>query len=146
MSLTLFVCMWGYVWKQKYTNQWIFRYKTHVSLESNYKTNLIVWYLSLYLYVIYRYIWEIYIYIGFPGGSDGKEGSWNARDLNMIPGLGRSPWKGNGNPLQFSCMENSMDSGSWRASVCGVTKSQTQISCSFVLICSMPHYTKYYVL
>ena len=65
MSLTLFVCMWGYVWKQKGTNQWIFRYKTHVSLESNYKTNLIVWYLSIYLYVIYRYIWDIYIYIPY---------------------------------------------------------------------------------
>ena len=46
---------------------------------------------------------------GFPGGSDGKESACNAGDLGSIPGLGRSPGKGNGNPLQDSCLENSMD-------------------------------------
>ena len=48
---------------------------------------------------------------GFPGGSDGKESAFNAGDLGSIPGLGRSPLEGNGNPLQYSCLENSMDRG-----------------------------------
>ena len=48
----------------------------------------------------------------FPGGSDGKVSACNVRDKGSIPGLGRSPGKGNGNPLQYSCLENSMDEGS----------------------------------
>ena len=47
--------------------------------------------------------------MGFPGGSDGKESTWNAGGLGSIPGSGRSPGEGNGNPLQYSCLENSMD-------------------------------------
>ena len=50
-----------------------------------------------------------------PGGSDGKESACNAGDLGLIPGLGRSPGEGNGNPLQYSCLGNSMDRGAWRA-------------------------------
>ena len=46
--------------------------------------------------------------LGFPGGSDGKASACNARDLGLIPGLGRSPGEGNGNPLQYSCLENPM--------------------------------------
>ena len=49
--------------------------------------------------------------MGFPGGSDGKESACNAGDLGSIPGLGRSPGEGIGNPLQYSCLENSMDRG-----------------------------------
>ena len=48
---------------------------------------------------------------GFPGGSDGKESACNAGDLGSIPGLGRSPGGGHGNPLQYSCLENPMDKG-----------------------------------
>ena len=55
--------------------------------------------------------------LGFPGGSDGKESACNAEDLGLIPGLGRSPGEGNGNPLQYSCLENSMDRGAWQATV-----------------------------
>ena len=47
------------------------------------------------------------------------------RDMGLIPGLGRSPRGGHGNPLQYSCLENPMDRGAWRAMVHGVTKSQT---------------------
>ena len=47
--------------------------------------------------------------MGFPGGSDGKESSCNVGDLGSVPGLGRSPGEGNGNPLQYSCLENSME-------------------------------------
>ena len=52
----------------------------------------------------------------------------DARDLGLIPGLGRSPGGGNGNPLQYSCLENPMDRGAWQAAVQGVAKSQTGLS------------------
>ena len=63
--------------------------------------------------------------MGFPGGSDGKESTCNAGDLGLIPGLGRSPGEGCGNPLQYSCVDNSMDSGDWWTIVCGIAKSLT---------------------
>ena len=63
-----------------------------------------------------------------PCGSDGKEFACNAGDLGLIPGLGRSPGGGHGNPLQYSCLENPMDSGAWWATVQGVTKSRTRLS------------------
>ena len=62
---------------------------------------------------------------GFPGGSDGKGSACNAGDLDSIPGLGRSPSRGNGYPLQYSGLENSMDRGAWQATVHRVAKSQT---------------------
>ena len=62
---------------------------------------------------------------GFLGGSDGKESACNAGDLGLIPGSGRSPGEGNGNLLQYSCLENPMDRGAWSATVHGVAKSQT---------------------
>ena len=65
---------------------------------------------------------------GFPGGSEVKASAWNAGDLGSIPRSGRSPGEGNGNPLQYSCLENSMDRGAWRATVYGVTKSRTRLS------------------
>ena len=61
----------------------------------------------------------------FPGGSDGKASSYNAEDLGSIPGLGRSPGEGNGNPLQYFCLENPTDRGAWQATVHGVAKSTT---------------------
>ena len=66
--------------------------------------------------------------VGFPGGSDGKESACNAGDLGSIPGLGTSPGGGHGNPLQDSCLENSMDRGVWWATVHGVTENQTRLS------------------
>ena len=65
---------------------------------------------------------------GFLGGSDGEESAPSAGDLGSVPGLGRFPGKGNGNPLQFSCLENPMDRGAWWATVHGVSKSQTELS------------------
>ena len=61
----------------------------------------------------------------FPGGSDGKESTCNVTDLGSVPGLGRSPGEGNGNPLQYSCLENPMDRGAWWATVHRVTWSWT---------------------
>ena len=65
---------------------------------------------------------------GFPGGSEFKVSAWNAGDPGSIPGLGRSPGEGNGNPLQYSCLENPMDRGAWWATVYGVAKSWIWLS------------------
>ena len=60
--------------------------------------------------------------VGLPHNSVGKESAWNAGDLGSIPGLGGSPGEGNGNPLQYSCLENPKDRGAWRARVHGVAR------------------------
>ena len=65
---------------------------------------------------------------GFPGGSDGKESACNVGAPGLIPELGRSPEEGNGNLLQYSCLENSMDRGAWQAIVHSIAKSQTRLS------------------
>ena len=64
----------------------------------------------------------------FPGGSEGKASACSVGELGLIPGSGRSPGKGNGNPLKYSCLENSMDGGAWWATVHGVAKSHTRLS------------------
>ena len=66
--------------------------------------------------------------LGFPGSSDGKEYTCNAGDLSSVPGLGKSPGGGHGNPLQYSCLENSVDRGAWRATVHRFTKRGTRLS------------------
>ena len=58
----------------------------------------------------------------FPGGSDSKESACSTGDLDSIPGSGRSPGGGHGNPLQYSCLENPMDRGAWRAAIHGAAK------------------------
>ena len=65
---------------------------------------------------------------GFLGGSDGKESACNAGDQGLIPGSGRTPGEGNGNPPQYYCLENSMDRGAWWATVPEVVKSWTRLS------------------
>ena len=64
-------------------------------------------------------------YWGIPGGSDDKASACNAGVLGSIPGSGRSPREGNGYPLQYSCLQNSMDRRAWQAAIYGVTKSWT---------------------
>ena len=64
----------------------------------------------------------------FPSGSDSKESAYNVEDPGSIPGSGRSPGKGTGYPLQYSCLENHMDRGAWWARVHGVSKSWTRLS------------------
>ena len=64
-------------------------------------------------------------YMGFPGGSEVKASACNVGDLGSIPGSGRSPGERNGNPFQYSCLENPMDRGAWWTTVHRVTKSQT---------------------
>ena len=66
--------------------------------------------------------------LGFPGGSEVNNPPANAadeEDMGSIPGSGRSPGKGNGNPVQYSCLESSMDRGAWQATVHGAAKSGT---------------------
>ena len=65
------------------------------------------------------------LYMGFLGDSVVKNPPANTGDAGLIPGLGRSPGEGNGNPLQYSCLGNPMDKGVWLITVHGVTKSQT---------------------
>ena len=69
---------------------------------------------------------------GLPGGgsvvNSPPVNAGDTRDAGLVPGSGRSPGGGNGNPLQYFCLENSMDRGTWRATVHGVTKSQTHLS------------------
>ena len=72
-------------------------------------------------------VWENIVVkerMGFPGGSDGKESTCNAGDLGSIPGSGRSLGEGNGNPLQYSCLGNSMDREAWWATM-GSQESDT---------------------
>ena len=64
----------------------------------------------------------------FPGGSDDKDSACNVGDPGSTPGLGRSPGERNGNPLQYSCLENSMDRGAWQAIVHRVSQSKTRLS------------------
>ena len=63
--------------------------------------------------------------MGFPGGSDGKESACNAGDPGLIPGLRGSSGEGNGNSLQYSCLESSTDRGAWQTAVHGIAKSWT---------------------
>ena len=76
-------------------------------------------------HLVRKFPWVENPTMGFPGGSDGKESAHNVGDLSLIPGLERSPGEGNGNPLQYSCLENPMDRGAWGSTVCRVLKSQT---------------------
>ena len=62
------------------------------------------------------------MYMGFPHSSVGKESACSAGDRGSVLGLGRSPGEGNGNPLQYSCLENPMDKGAWQATVHGVAR------------------------
>ena len=72
--------------------------------------------------------------ISFPGGSEVKASACIAGDLGSIPGSGGSPGEGNGNPLQYSCLENPMDGGAWWATVHGVAKSRTRLHFTFAQI------------
>ena len=91
-------------------------------------------YIILISYTAFNKMLQCYIYgacIGimfiycFPGGLEGKASACNVGDPGSIPGLGRPPGEGNGNPLLYSCLENPVDGGAWWATVHGVTKSQT---------------------
>ena len=81
-----------------------------------------VFYQLLYLHTVKE------VRLGFPGGWDSKASAHNVGDPGSIPESGRSPGEGSGTPLQYSCLENSMDGGAWWATVHGVAKSRTWLS------------------
>ena len=79
-------------------------------------------------WMIQGFFTSILLFQDFPGGSEGKASVYNEGDPGSIPGSGWSPGEGNGNPLQYSCLENPMDGGIWSATVHGVGKSWTWLS------------------
>ena len=83
---------------------------------------MIFYSIKMFLKIIEKMLKSI---LGFPGASDSKESACNTGDLGLIPGSRRSPGEGNGNPLQNSCLEKSMERGAWWAIVQGVAKSWT---------------------
>jgi len=74
------------------------------------------------------YIYSFIVYFRLPWWLSGKESTWNARDVGLNPGSERSSGEGNGNPSQYSRLENPMDRGAWKVTIHGVPKSQTRLS------------------
>ena len=82
---------------------------------------------KVHLFFLIKKIFSYYYFIGLPRWFSGKESACNAGDTGSIPRLGRSPGGGNDNPLQYSCLKNSMDRGTWQE-VHRIAKSQTRLS------------------
>ena len=83
--------------------------------------------LNLYHAYLVHLIKFFKVLCGRPSSSVGKESAYNVGDWGLFPGSRRSPGEGNGNPLQYSCLEKSMDRGAWQDTVHGITKSRTQL-------------------
>ena len=81
----------------------------------------------MHLPLHYENKYKVNLFMGFPGSSDSKESASKTGDLGLISGLGRSPGERHGNPLQYSCLENTMDRGAWWATVHWVAKSWTRL-------------------
>ena len=96
----------------------------------------LMWTWGIHVKILFAFFLLIYLLLqrsqlrtqGFPDGSAVENPPANAGDAGLIPGSGRSPGEGNGNPLQYSCLENPMGRGVWRATVPGVSRSQTRHS------------------
>ena len=76
---------------------------------------------------MHQNIKELHHQVGFPGSSEVKVPVCNGGDQDLIPELGRSPGEGNGNPLQYFCLENPLNGGAWWATVYGIARSQTRL-------------------
>ena len=95
---------------------YVWKFSVHVVLKpglKGFEHHLTAWEMSTAVQQCEHSLALPFFGIDFPGGSDGKAFAYNAGDLGSIPGLGRSPGEGNGNPLQYSCLENPMDGGAW---------------------------------
>ena len=105
-------------------SQTFFFFKQNLNILKSLKvrSTFLVLLLTVFLFVYHHSV------EGFPGGSDGKESARNAGDPSSLPGLGKFSGEGNGNPFQYSCLENSMDRGAWWATVHRVAKSWTWLS------------------
>ena len=109
-------------------NQDIHRYKVWIQPQ-NLSQQRLLWGSRLTCqswYLKWKLVW--FQFLGFLGSSNGRESAYSAGDSGSIPGSGRSPEEGNGYPLQYSCLENSMDRGAWWATVHAVAKSWTWMS------------------
>ena len=108
------------------SHPYIFLVKVSVQITcSFFKLDYLFYYCGTLKILYYSYVYTYrYIYMCFPSGSDGKESACKAGDPGSVPGLGRSPEEGNGYPLQYFYLENSMDRGAWWATVHGVIKGQ----------------------
>ena len=84
--------------------------------------------ISFFQFLLNRCLFQALGKDDLPGGSDSKESACSAGNPGSNPGSGRSPGEGNGNPFQYSCLENSLDKGAWWATVHGVAKCRTQMS------------------
>ena len=82
-------------------------------------------YFKILLLMYYYFYSVVYTVMGFPGGTDGKQSACNTGDPGLIPRLGSSPREGNGNPPQYSCVMNPVDSGAWQATPHVVAESWT---------------------
>ena len=89
-------------------------------------TLLSFWFIAFHNLI--DYIYSFIVYFRLPWWLSGKESTWNAGDVGLIPGSERSSGEGNGNPSQYSRLENSMDRGAWQVTTHGVAKSQTRLS------------------
>ena len=94
--------------------------------------NVPPFHLLVYLLTLWPVHFSFYYHVDFPGGSDSKASACNVGDLGSIPGSGRSPGEGNGDPLQYPCLENPMDGGAWWTTVYRVAESDTT---------KQPHFT-----
>ena len=124
----------GYRTSPKGISAWVAGLLTNslAEIQEGWRKKSLVWYftgfrpipgdLGRYVLILYKKLF------GFHGGSDDKESACNTGDPGLIPGSRRSPEEGNGNPLQYSCLENSMDRGAWQVAVNGVAKSWTRLS------------------
>ena len=113
------------LWYNVLFSQWL----TFFSLVCSKYTCQTIWgWIFCYGTIVYYKPHLTFLHLPFPGGSEGKESACSAGDLGLSPGLGRSPGEGNGNPVQYSHLENSLDRGDWQATVHGVAKSRTQLS------------------
>ena len=118
--------LWFITWFMIYTCQILWSISNQKEILKKSRSNIITWNnltirnsFSFFLVFSTKSLW------GFPGGSDSKESDCSVGDPGSIPGSGRSPRERNGYPLQYSCLENSMDREAWRTTVHRVTKNRT---------------------
>ena len=129
----------GIIVNRRNTHRWIMipmRNRAMLGSEETLQSKVI----TLFKKIFYWSIVDVYIYTeSFPSGSDGKESACNAGDSVSIPGSRGFSGEGNGNPLQYSCLENSMDRGAWQPIVHGITESHItkRLSLSFFMLFSI---------